>query len=34
LENICNSVSSLDVHFNAGVATANKVGKFPGYGTV
>jgi len=34
LDNICDSVSSLDIHCNAGLATANKVGDFPGYGTV
>ena len=34
LENICDSVSSLDLHCNAGMATVNKVGDFPGYGTV
>jgi len=34
LENIRYSVSSLDVHCNAGVATVNKVGDFPSYGTV
>jgi len=31
LENIHDSVSSLYIHCNAGVATVNKVGDFPGY---
>ena len=34
LENIHDSVSSLDIHCNSGVATVNKVGKFPGYGNI
>ena len=34
LQNIHDSVSSHDIHCNAGVATVNKVWDFPGYGTV
>ena len=34
LENIRVSDSSLDIYCNAGVATVNKIGNFPGYGTV
>ena len=34
MDDICDSVSSLDIHCNAGLATADKVGDFPGYGTV
>jgi len=34
LENIHDSDLSLDIHCNAGVATVNKIGNFPGYGVV